>query len=54
MPEEPISIPILPAKHAEQNQLKVFFYNFLYRNDNITMEKTDYGFRYNTRPMLKL
>ncbi|MDC7124640.1 MAG: DUF115 domain-containing protein [Spirochaetales bacterium] len=28
------------------------FYKFLYRNENISMIKTDYGFRYITRPML--
>lgn len=28
------------------------FYNFLYRNENIEMKKTEYGFRYCTRPMI--
>lgn len=28
------------------------FYNFLYRNRNIEMVKTEYGYRYCTRPML--
>ncbi len=44
--------PYFMSKSARVSSIETNFYNFLYRNDNIDMEKTDYGFRYNTRPML--
>jgi len=44
--------PYFTSRSVRTESLETDFYNFLYRNDNISMLKTDYGFRYHTRPML--
>lgn len=44
--------PYFTSRSVRTESLETDFYNFLYRKDNITMMKTDYGFRYHTRPML--
>ncbi len=44
--------PYFTSKATRINSVENSFFSFLYRNDNITMQKTDYGFRYQTRPML--
>ena len=44
--------PYFLSRSKRTGTLNTNFYNFLYRNDNITMSKTDFGFRYHTRPML--
>ena len=46
---------IYPYFHTKANRTKsieTLFYDFLYRNENISMVKTDFGFRYVTRQML--
>ncbi|MDC7227494.1 MAG: DUF115 domain-containing protein [Spirochaetales bacterium] len=44
--------PYFTSKSIRTEPLESEFYRFLYRNDNITMLKTEYGYRYQTRPML--
>jgi len=44
--------PYFIGKSNRNDTIESLFYNFLYRNKNITMSKTDYGYRYTTRPML--
>ena len=44
--------PYFFSRSARTETLETDFYNFLYRNNNITMTKTEYGYRYHTRPML--
>jgi hypothetical protein len=44
--------PYFMGKSGRKDSIESLFYNFLYRNDKIKMSKTDYGFRYTTRPML--
>ena len=44
--------PYFTSTSTRSTPLESCFYNFLYRNDNIIMKQTDYGYRYQTRPML--
>ena len=44
--------PYFNSRGIKTQPQETSFYNFLYRNENINMIKTDYGYRYCTRPML--
>ena len=44
--------PYFHSKADRKNTNESLFYNFLYRNKNITMSETEYGYRYTTRPMV--
>ncbi len=44
--------PYFSSRNRRVKPIESSFYDFLYRNDNIRMIKTDYGYRYNTRPMI--
>ncbi|MBI9106059.1 MAG: motility associated factor glycosyltransferase family protein [Spirochaetales bacterium] len=44
--------PYFIGKSSRKDTIESLFYKFLYRNENITMSKTDYGYRYTTRPMV--
>ncbi len=44
--------PYFGSRAVRTSGIDSNFYNFLHRNENINLVKTDYGFRYTTRPML--
>ena len=44
--------PYFTSKSNRTSSIETNFFNFLYRNKNIKIVKTEYGHRYYTRPML--
>lgn len=44
--------PYFIGRSGRKESIESLFYGFLYRNDKIRMSKTDYGYRYTTRPMV--